>query len=157
MHKSKRDGHFPVPCWMSIVGRENEVANHFELPLFEYLPETPHCRASSSSCWFVFLEQAPPIKQNPCNEYLPQNMKCRTSQSPLRCQTLNIIYIPADKEENHRAQSQPYSFKRQQNGINSGKLYELSPRTGQCTYKLLMLFGRNLAIAFTMRNNKLTI
>lgn len=62
-HKSIRDGHFPSACLVLPAGRENEVANHFELPLFEYRPETALCTTSSSSCWSVFLEQAPPMME----------------------------------------------------------------------------------------------
>lgn len=61
-----RDGHFPFPCLISIAAREIEVPNHFELPLLQYLTETPLCPLSSLTCWPRFLEQAPPMEQQSC-------------------------------------------------------------------------------------------
>lgn len=63
-----REGHCPLPCKISKAGREIEVPNHLELPILQYFPETPLCRLSSLTCGSLFLEQAPPIEQWPCNQ-----------------------------------------------------------------------------------------
>lgn len=52
----------PLPGTQSTTGRENEVPSHFELPLLQYLPETPLRKPSSLTGWSLFLEQIPPIE-----------------------------------------------------------------------------------------------
>lgn len=61
MHNSMRDGGMVFPCLLSTDAREKEVPSHFELPLLEYLRETPPRTMSSLVCWSLFLEQAPPM------------------------------------------------------------------------------------------------
>lgn len=65
MHNSMRDGQIVFPSLLSTDAREKEVPSHFELPLLEYLLQTPPCAISSLVCGSRFLEQAPPIGVRP--------------------------------------------------------------------------------------------
>lgn len=48
IHSSMRDEKLP-PVWQSVTGRENEVPNHFELPLLQYFPNCTRLTPSSST------------------------------------------------------------------------------------------------------------